>query len=75
MFMADMEALLTKVKNRYELVTLAAKRTRALSEGAKPLVEIISKNPIDIALAEIAVGKIRASSLPGDPSRSAQKEK
>ncbi len=69
MFIADMEVLLTKVSNRYELVTLASRRTRELTEGAKPLVEIASKDLINIALAEIAAGKIKASSQRKAPSR------
>lgn len=56
-----LEELMSKVGNRYQLVMLVSKRVRELSEGAKPLVEIDSKNPMDIAMAEIASGKIRAS--------------
>lgn len=36
---------------------------------AKPLVRIDSKNLVNIALAEIAAGKIRTSSSAGDPSK------
>ncbi|MCX8054025.1 MAG: DNA-directed RNA polymerase subunit omega, partial [Armatimonadetes bacterium] len=44
--------------NRYALATLAAKRAKQIKSGAPPLVETDSKNPLTIALDEIATGKI-----------------
>ena len=54
----SLEELVSKVGNRYKLVALTSARVRELSEGARPLVEIDSKNLADIALAEISSGKI-----------------
>lgn len=50
---------------RYVLANLAAKRAKQLKDGAPPLVKVDSHNPLTIALAEIAAGKIRAN-LPTD---------
>lgn len=44
--------------SRYSLVIAVAKRAKELKEGAPRLVEIKSKNPITIALEEIARGKV-----------------
>jgi DNA-directed RNA polymerase subunit omega len=54
-----LEALLDRVENKYALVIVAAKRARQLKEGALPMVDIDSANPVTIALEEIAAGKIR----------------
>ena len=43
---------------RYGLVVLAAKRVMELREGAAPLIETDARNPLTIALLEIAAGKI-----------------
>ena len=58
MFRSNPEKLLRKSKNRYELVLLTSRRARELTEGAKPLVKVNGENSIDIALGEIAAGKI-----------------
>ncbi len=47
---------------RFMLSNLAAKRAKQLKDGAPALVKISSNNPLTIALAEIAAGKIHASS-------------
>ncbi|MFQ3548669.1 MAG: DNA-directed RNA polymerase subunit omega [Armatimonadota bacterium] len=44
--------------SRYGLVTLAAKRAKQLKAGAHPLIQTDSKNPLTIALEEIASGAI-----------------
>lgn len=44
--------------SRYTLVMLAAKRSRQLVEGAKPLIETNSTKPVSIAIEEIVEGKI-----------------
>jgi len=54
-----LEALLDRVENKYALVIVAAKRARQLKEGALPMVEVDSANPVTVALEEIAAGKIR----------------
>jgi len=45
--------------SRYALVMAVAKRAKQLREGAPKLVESKSRNPITIALEEIAAGKLK----------------
>jgi len=54
-----LEALLDRVSNKYALVIVAAKRARQLKDGALPMVDIDTQNPVTISLEEIAAGKIR----------------
>ena len=44
--------------SKFALVTLAAKRAKQLKSGAPPLVDTDSRNPLTIALEEIAAGKV-----------------
>jgi DNA-directed RNA polymerase subunit omega len=50
--------LLEKVDSQFKLVTLAAKRVKSLSHGAQPLLKKKKSNLIEVALEEIAEGKI-----------------
>ena len=59
MIKPPLEALLDRVESKYALVIVAAKRARQLKDGALPLVDVDSSNPVTIALEEIAAGKIR----------------
>ena len=59
MIKPPLEALLDRVENKYALVIVAAKRARQLKDGALPMVDIDSSNPVTLALEEIAAGKIR----------------
>ncbi|TMI74672.1 MAG: DNA-directed RNA polymerase subunit omega [Bacillati bacterium ANGP1] len=59
MIKPPLEALLDRVENKYALVIVAAKRARQLKDGALPMVEVDSGNPVTVALEEIAAGKIR----------------
>jgi DNA-directed RNA polymerase subunit omega len=52
------EDCLDKVSSRFELVLIAATRTRQLLKGAKPLV-VSDNRDIVTALREIAAGKVR----------------
>ena len=54
------EDCLENVSNRFELVLLAARRTKQLLKGARPLVETDNKE-IVAALREIGEGKVRIS--------------
>jgi len=49
-----------KVKNKYEFVTLAAKRAEQLQAGALPRVESESPKVTVIAQAEVAAGLVKA---------------
>ena len=57
------EDCLDNVKNRFELVMVATKRARQISNGQEPLVEEENDKPTVIALREIAEGKIGAEIL------------
>ncbi len=59
MIKPPLEALLDRVSNKYALVIVAAKRARQLKDGALPMVDIDTQNPVTISLEEIAAGKIR----------------
>ncbi len=49
---------LDKVKNKYLLTLLVSKRVKQLQRGSKPLIEGSYPHPFDIALREVAAGKI-----------------
>ncbi len=67
------EDCVDKVKNRFELVLLAAHRGRILSSGASLLVERDNdKNPV-VALREIADGVLTSEELEADLIASLQK--
>ncbi|NOQ94977.1 MAG: DNA-directed RNA polymerase subunit omega [Methylophaga sp.] len=57
------EDCLENVDNRFQLVLVAAKRARELSNGADALVPEDNDKPTVIALREIAAGLIDASIL------------
>ena len=55
-----------RVKSRYSLVVLSAKRAKQLKEGAPVLIDTDSTNPLTIALEEIAAGKVTAIEADGE---------
>lgn len=50
------EDCLKNVKNRFELVIIAAKRARQLMRGKEPMVDVDNDKPTVVALREIAAG-------------------
>ena len=50
--------LLTKVDNRFALVSVTAKRAREIAEGDPVLIETEEEAPVTIAANEIAEGKV-----------------
>lgn len=50
--------LLTKTKNRYELVIATSKRARQIALGAKVLTKVNEESPVTLAANEIAEGKV-----------------
>jgi DNA-directed RNA polymerase subunit omega len=52
------EDCLANVDNRFQLVLVAAKRARALSMGAQPMIPWDNDKATVVALREIALGKI-----------------
>jgi DNA-directed RNA polymerase subunit omega len=53
------EDCLERIPSRFELVLLAARRSKQLLKGSRPLVETSNKEVVS-ALREIAAGKVRA---------------
>ena len=62
----SIEELSDRAGGRYPLVVAAARRACQLKDDAVPLVKINSNNPLTIALAEIAAGKVIVKD-PGEP--------
>ena len=52
------EKIVNKVCGRFKLSSMIQKRLVALNRGARPLVELPSKDPIEIVVAEIMGDKI-----------------
>jgi len=52
------EELVDRVGSCYSVVVAAAKRAKQIKDGAPPLVQTDSRNPLTIALHEIAVGLV-----------------
>jgi DNA-directed RNA polymerase subunit omega len=57
------EDCLEHVENRFDLVLLASRRARQISQGADPLVPPENDKPTVIALREIAENLISTSSM------------
>jgi len=51
--------LLTKAKNRYELVIATSKRARQIANGEQPLTNVNEVSPVTLAANEIAEGKVK----------------
>ncbi len=54
-----LEKLQNRIGNEYQLVIVAAKRTRQIAEGAPKLVDVECSKQCTVALWEIAEGKIK----------------
>lgn len=52
------EELVKKVGGRFKLTTLIQKRMVALNRGARPLIDLATKNQMEIVVAEILHDKI-----------------
>ncbi len=59
------EDCLQKVPNRFELVLGAARRSKQLLKGGRPLVESDNKEVVT-ALREVAAGKVRVERIKSD---------
>ncbi len=57
------EDCLEHVENRFDLVLLAARRARQISQGAEPLVPAENDKPTVIALREIAENLINTETM------------
>lgn len=74
MIRPPLEALLEKSDNKYSLVIAVSKRARQLKEGHLPMVDIVSNNPVTVALEEIAAGKVRGERVAEAQAAAAAKE-
>jgi DNA-directed RNA polymerase subunit omega len=52
------EDCLERVPNRFELIHIAAKRTKQMAKGSKPLISQPTNKPAVVALREIAAGLV-----------------
>ena len=52
------QELLTKAKNRYELVIATSKRARQISSGAPVKTKVKEESAVTLAANEIAEGKV-----------------
>jgi DNA-directed RNA polymerase subunit omega len=57
------EDCLEKIPNLFELVMVAAKRSRRIANGAEPLLDRENDKPTVVALREIAAGLVTADLL------------
>jgi len=55
---------LENLNNKYELIIVAAKRSRQLRDGTLPLIKMTTEKEPIIALREVLAGKIVAVSVP-----------
>lgn len=62
------EDCLENVDNRFQLVLVATKRARQISDGAEPLVRVDNDKPTVVALREIAEGLVTKSILEEQPT-------
>lgn len=54
----SLDELLTKVDNKFELVTLALKRARQINDGNTSIEHYNAAKPVSMALQEIAKGEV-----------------
>ena len=52
------QELLTKAKNRYELVIATSKRARQIASGAEVKTKVKEESPVTLAANEIAEGEV-----------------
>ena len=57
------EDCLDNIENIFEMVLVAAKRSRRLAHGAEPMVDLENDKPTVVALREIAEGHITPAIL------------
>ena len=61
--------LLTKAKNRYELVIATAIRARQIAAGAEILTNVNEESAVTLAANEIAEGKVQIIEEPEEEKR------
>jgi DNA-directed RNA polymerase subunit omega len=68
------EELVDRVGSRFAVVIAAAKRAKQLKDGMPPLVNLPTRNPLTIALHEIAAGLILIGDAPEPEPEAAASE-
>lgn len=58
------EELVDRCGSRFAVVVAAAKRAKQIKEGAPPLISLPTRNPLTIALHEIAAGLVEITEEP-----------
>ena len=58
------EELVDRCGSRFAVVVAAAKRAKQIKEGAPPLINLPTRNPLTIALHEIAAGLVEITEEP-----------
>ncbi|MBI4778677.1 DNA-directed RNA polymerase subunit omega [Candidatus Desantisbacteria bacterium] len=54
----QLDGLFDKAPDRYKLSIAISQRALQIQQGSRPLIETKEKNPIAIALEEVAQGKV-----------------
>ena len=72
-----LEAAAKQIPNTMILINVVSRRVRQLNQGHRPLVtDTVKLNPMDIALKEVAEGKIKYEVIiPEDDAESAELKK
>jgi DNA-directed RNA polymerase omega subunit len=65
----------TLFPNSYEAVVAAARRARQLNLGLRPLVKTNMYRPVDVALAELASGRVEYSAEEEETGRKSKARK
>lgn len=68
------EDCLNNVDNRFELVLLATRRARQLTNGKEPMVALENDKPTVVALREIAEGLIDQAAIDSIEARTLEQE-
>ena len=61
--------LLTKAKNRYELVIATARRARQIAAGAEILTNVNEESAVTLAANEISEGKVQIIEEPEEEKK------
>lgn len=71
----SLDELLTKVDNKFELVTLALKRARQINDGDTSIEHYNAAKPVSMALQEIAKGEVYVDESADDEPATANASK
>lgn len=72
---SEIDTMAEKFGGRYKLTVLIQKRLRELTKGAQKLVDVDSRNLIEVVLEEIKQGKIAIEGYLEEGEKKGKKEK